>query len=178
MPKRRVTRHEVTQPLNTSYRFIPLTKGQNAIVDVEDFEQMNQWNWCAHWNERSQTFYATRNNGRDVKMHRVILGCKKGEEVDHINHNGLDNRKSNLRKCSSSQNSCNRRMRKDNTSGIKGVYWYKLRAQWKAQIQVNGKNKHLGFFSSKEEAAQIYSEAAKKLHGEFAFPGQLNYPAK
>lgn len=179
MPKCRVTRHSVTQPTNESYRLIPLTRNQNAIVDKEDFEWLSQWNWCAKWSERPKTFYATRGirppeNGRRgthqhvIKMHREILQCAPGEQTDHINGNGLDNRRANLRKCSIAQNNLNRPGNDVSVSGYKGVCKSNRpgrRKRWLARIN----EKFIGMFNTPEEAARAYDEAAKKLHGEFAF---------
>lgn len=173
----RMPRHEVIQPLDPSYRLIPLTQGQNAIVDAEDFEWLSKWNWIAKWDECSKTFYATRRKTVDDKthpsMHRVILRCGKGEEGDHRNHNGLDNRRKNLRKCSRSQNRSNSGRQSDNTSGYKGVTFHKRIKKWMTQIIKDGKRIYLGYFTTPEQAAKVYDEAAKKYHGEFAYS---NFP--
>ena len=166
--KRRMKRHAVTQPLDESYRFIPLTQGQNAIVDAADYTRLNQWNWCAHWNPTIKNFYAVRREmGIFIFMHRFILGCDKGEEADHWNHNTLDNRVNNLRKVSSSQNHANQRLSSLNTSGFKGVYWQS--GKWVASIKINRRNKYLGRFLDAKEAAEAYDKAAKELFGEFAY---------
>src|SRR5882762_1985840 len=103
--RHRVSRHEVTQPLDESYRLIPLTQGQNAIVDAADFEWLSKWNWQAQWDEHTKGFYARRAlyGGGAVIMHRLIYKspCK---QVDHKNHNTLDNRKLNLRGCNQQEN--------------------------------------------------------------------------
>jgi hypothetical protein len=174
--KRRVRRHEVVQPLDQSYKIIPLTQGQNALVDSTDYEWLNQWNWAARWDEDTQGFYAYRgqwDNGtvRCIFMHDAILGCKG---VDHRNHDTLDNRRQNILKATSSQNSCNRRIRSDNTSGFKGVAFNKESRKWKTMITVQKKRIFLGYFASPEQAAKVYDEAAKKYHGEFA---NLNFPS-
>jgi hypothetical protein len=174
-----IQRHEVVQPLDQSYRLIPLTRGQNAIVDVQDFEWLSKWNWFAHWSESSGTFYAERREAKEsapsgkspqmqVKMHRVILNCGPCEEADHRNHNGLDNRRENLRRCTKTQNSQNRRCYKSSKSRRRGVYPYGNR--WQAAIQSNGVRKRLGIFDSIEDAAAAYREAAFLLHKQFANP--------
>ena len=170
--KRRVKRHEVVQPLDTSYRLISLTQGQNAIVDTADFEWLNQWNWIAVWSEDSKTFYAARSTP-SIKMHREILGCSSKEQGDHKNGNGLDNRRENLRKCSRSQNAKNRKMNRNNAYGFKGISFYKKIGKWGAHIRTNTKFIHLGCFPSAKEAAYAYDVAAKIHHGEFA---RLNFP--
>jgi hypothetical protein len=92
-------------------------------------------------------------------------------QVDHINGNGLDNRKANLRLATVAENSQNARRRKDNASGFKGVYWDKYWKRWKAQIRYDGKCKRLGTFSTPEEAHEAYCRAAQDFHGQFANTG-------
>lgn len=164
MRKNRVKRHVVTQPLDESYRLIPLTQGQNAIVDVEDFERLCKWNWCAHWKPRINSFYAVRSDGF-TSMHRAVIG-PDSEEIDHRSHDSLDNRKQNLRQCTRAQNQYNRKVNRNNKSGFKGVRWEK--DQWRSRIKINGKLLHLGFFRSKEEAAKAYDDAAKIHFSDFA----------
>jgi HNH endonuclease len=181
MPKNRVKRHAVTQPLDDSYRLIPLTQGQNAIVDATDFERLSQWNWCVYWTPSNRSFYALRYQyiskigdkwiRREIYMAREILNCGSDEEVDHISHNTLDNRRANLRIVTRSQNMCNRRTSSASVSGFKGIVW--SREKWEARITLNGKTKYLGRSVSAEKAARMYDEAAKKYHGEFA---HLNFP--
>src|SRR5712664_378293 len=164
-----VKRHAVIQPLNESYRFIPLTQGQNAIVDAEDFEWLSQWNWCV--SKIGNSFYAVRANS--ILMHRKILHCRRSsEQGDHKNGNTLDNRKNNLRKCSNHQNTWNVGPPKNNTSGFKGVS-FRRDIGWYARIRVNGERIWLGYFDSAEVAARAYDAAAKSYHGEFA---HLNLP--
>jgi hypothetical protein len=176
MPKYRTKRHSVTQPSDLSYRLIPLTQGQNAIVDAADYEWLNQWPWYADWGGRKKNFYVQRFQGRKViRMHRFILGCKKrSEHGDHINGNTLDNRRANLRKCTVTQNNRNMRLPQHNTSGFKGVSWEKRRGQWETYITIKNKKKHLGYFSSREDGARAYDKAAKKHFGKFAL---LNFPS-
>lgn len=171
MPKQRVVRHAVRQPRDVSYRFIPLTKKQNAIVDAADFAYLSQWNWRAQWNTFTESFYAVRHEHpkNTVLMHRVILGCEPEEEGDHKDRNSLDNRRNNLRKCSKSQNMQNRGPQYNNSSGFKGVTWNKAIAKWHSRIMVAKHSIHLGFFQDVIEAARAYDRAAALHHGEFAF---------
>ena len=157
---------------------IKLTQGKVAIVDDEDFEYLDQWKWYAKKNPRSDTYYAARSisfyvDGKRKQgtkyMHKEILDAPRGMEVDHENHNGLDNQKSNIRICTQSQNQRNRLKYKNNTRGYKGVS--SLRKYIVAQIFVDGKNKWLGYFKTPELAAKAYNKAAIKYFGEFA---QLN----
>lgn len=177
MHKRPVVRQEVPQPLDQSYRYIPLTRGQIAIVDAEDFNWLSQWNWWAN-KTHSGTYTPTRHsetkNGKrlSVSMARTILGMTK-RWIDHRNGDPLDNRKENLRKCTQPQNAKNRKLDHDSSSGYKGVSWHKHRKLWNARITINRKTLSLGYFPSIEKAAQVYDQAAQKYHGEFA---HLNFP--
>lgn len=175
MHKYTVKRHVVTQPLGTSYRFIPLTQKQNAIVDASDFDWLNQWNWSARWSKNTESFYALRRGQEHttVLMSRSILGCNGQVQVDHRNHNTLDNRRHNLRTCTGSQNSMNKRKQKNNTSGYRGVSWMKDYRKFRARIFVNRKLLLIGYFSDAVSAARAYDSKAKELHGAFA---RLNFP--
>lgn len=178
MPKQRVVRHAVTQPLDESYRLIPLTCNQTTVVDAADFEWLSQWNWRAQWNKRGKTFYAVRSQSignqrtKNIYMHRQILGCCE-TEGDHKNRDTLDNRRQNLRECTSSQNKINGSLRKTNSTGFRGVSLYKKTGKFAASIWVNKAKTFLGYFTTSENAARAYDEAAKKFHGDFAV---LNFP--
>jgi hypothetical protein len=97
------------------------------------------------------------------------MNCIYGDgiEVDHINGNTLDNRKSNLRLCSHKENGRNRKLNKNNTSGAKGVNWDKHALKWKCEIRINTKKLYLGLFAEIEQAKKAYAEASKKYHGEY-----------
>lgn len=157
----------------TEYKEIPLTQGKVALVDAEDYDWLNQWKWYAS-KQKNGSFYAMRRikeNGKrfPVLMHRIIIKTPKNMETDHINRNGLDNRKYNLRICTNSQNQMNRGKPKNNKSGYKGVYWNKKDKRWRAEIMVNQHLNFLGNFSMKEDAALAYNKAAIKHYGEFAY---------
>ena len=160
-----------------AFRRIPLTQGKYAIVDPEDFERLNKHKWFAVKSER--TFYAGRTIAAgkkfiSVRMHREILHTPGHLLVDHINHNGLDNRKANLRLATCAQNTYNRRrFRKDKSSKYTGLSWRKDRKKWTVIICCKRKNIIVGYFEDESQAAKAYDEAAKKYHGEFA---SLNFP--
>lgn len=150
---------------------IPLTQGKVVLVDDDDYEKLNQFNWFAHWS--GWGWRALRNKwvngkGETIFMHREILNAPKGTQVDHINGNSLDNRKENLRFCTNQQNSFNRQAQKNNKLGIKGVSWKKSHKKFMARIKVGEKVIHLGHFDSAIKAALVYQEAEKKYFGEFA----------
>lgn len=155
------------------FRRIKLTQGKFAIVDVEDYRMLIQYDWCAANN--LCTFYAMRKeNRKNIKMHRQIMNPPPYLFVDHINHNGLDNRKANLRIVTPAQNSRNRVKGKNKKSSkYKGVCLDKETNKWRSAIRFNRKPIHLGYFESEEDAAKAYDEAAEKLFGEFA---SLNFP--
>lgn len=153
---------------------IPLTKGQVALVDSDDYDRVSQWKWHAHWDGSGNRFYAQRSaregkHSKSFSMHRVILGLGYGDcrQVDHINLNGLDNRRENLRIVSAAQNRQNRPIARNNTTGFKGVCAAGNR--YRAQISVGGKRIRLGYRLTAESAwRELYLPAAVKYHGEYA----------
>ena len=146
---------------------IPLSQGKHAIIDSRDLSLVDGYKWYATKN--SHGFYASAwNSGRAIYMHRLILPAGDGLTPDHINRNGLDNRRSNLRLATGTQQVANTRLRSDNTSGYRGVSWDKLHSKWTADIYAYGKRYHLGRFASAASAARAYDEAAQELFGEFA----------
>ena len=161
------------QSTDSSYRLIPLTRGQFSKVDAADYEWLMQWKWHAHWDYRAKGFKARRFNRVDglqsgVYMHRQIVDATTREvEVDHRNHDTLDNQRGNLRKATRTQNNCNQRVRSDNTSGHKGVSWRKRESKWYVQINVGGKRKAIGRFRELGDAISAYDKAASEIHGEF-----------
>lgn len=145
---------------------IPLSQGKVALIDDEDYELVSRHKWSYDGNGYAIT--SVYPGKKTLRMHRLILGAPNGVMVDHINHNGLDNRKSNIRLCTSKQNSKNRRAWKNSKSRYKGVYWVADCKKWKCEITIKGRRKYLGIFKTEEEAAKAFNDKAKELHGEFA----------
>jgi hypothetical protein len=157
---------------------IPLTHGQVAMVDDADYDWLMQWDWKAQYANNTHGWYAVRydcslGECAVVRMHRVILGAKKSEFVDHIHHNGLDNRRTEIRLCTFNQNGHNRRMYLNNTTGFKGVSYEKQRDKYRARLQVNGKMVSIGRYLTPELAAAAYDAAAIKYFGEFALTNAM-----
>lgn len=133
-------------------------------VDKQDKHLLDERTWTIN----TAGYAVSRIGGKLLYLHRVILNPVDGQMVDHINHDKLDNRRSNLRICTNRQNTSNQQLRSKNTSGYKGVVWFKDRQKWRAGIKVNYKFKHLGYFDDILEAAKAYDVAARKYFGEFA----------
>lgn len=161
---------------------IRLTRGQVTIVDAVDAD-LAQYSWQALFNSKyanggsyvaSRKAYLSSTKSKAEYLHRVILSrilnreLLQNEEVDHIDLNPLHNWRSNLRLATRAQNGANRSRQRNNTSGFKGVSWDSVNKKWRATIQVAGKQKFLGRYSSPEEAYAKYCEAAKQYYGEFA----------
>ena len=170
-----------------AFRRIPLTQEKYAIVDRERYEELAKYKWHLARSERG--LYAVRmvkakKGGRYsppigkprgkqecVRMHWVVLKPPEGKFIDHINHNGLDNRIANLRVATPQQNMWNMRKRRCNcNSKYKGVHWLKRKKKWRARITFNGRGIFIGDFDTEKEAGMAYDARARQLFGDYASP--------
>lgn len=153
---------------------ISLTQGKIALIDDEDYELISSFKWHAF--KDSNTFYAATKikkpdgNYTTLRMHKLLTNFNK---TDHINHNGLDNRRSNLRD-GSVFNNRNKLPQLGYSSKFKGVLWKKDSSKYRSVIRVNNKQIHLGLFDCEVAAARAYDRAAIEHFGEFAC---LNFPS-
>ncbi|MBN1804000.1 MAG: hypothetical protein JW837_01995 [Sedimentisphaerales bacterium] len=153
-------------------------------MDPEDFHALSKYKWQTSKSSKTGGFYAARSTWdkvkkkkRTIKMHRLILDPPHPLVVDHINHNGLDNRKANLRPATKSQNCINKPLKKKKNAHSKyiGVTWQKSINKWQAQIRAKGAHRVIGYFDNETDAAHAYDQAARKFHKEFAV---LNFNSK
>jgi hypothetical protein len=162
----------------TTVKELELSQGKVALLDAEDFEWLSQWKWSARRHHRRTLWYAVRGvqlaDGRHttVQLHRQILDAPVHLQVDHIDGNGLNNRRGNLRLATAAQNARNRRVI-SGTSGFKGVHFHKRDRRWRADIEVDRKTVCLGYFHTPEEAADAYDAAALEHFGEFACTNEM-----
>ena len=151
---------------------IPLTQGKFTLVDDEDYEKIRNIKFCVH--QSRNTCYAVFriSKGKMCYLHRLIMKLKKNEMCDHINGDGLDNRRLNLRIVNNSQNQMNSIKRIIKSSQYIGVSWHNESKKWQSKIQFNHCLHYLGVFTDEMDAAKAYYEAARKLGGEYA---RLNF---
>jgi len=147
---------------------------KEVLIDEDDFELISSYTWCIA--KRRNTFYAISGGNKRVLMHRLIMKANgRWNLIDHIDRNGLNCQKENLRKSTNSQNIANSKSRKNASSKYLGVHFYTNKykgevtsSKWCARITKNYKGINLGYFENEIDAAKAYDEAAKKYHGEFA----------
>ncbi len=151
---------------NYHVAIIPLTQGFSAIIDADDFRKIVGFTWRAKRNGRT-TYAISDTWGKRVYMHRLVLGTD--ECVDHIDNNGLNNRRSNLRVLSNTDNIRRKRPNLNGTSKYKGVSWYYRTKKWQVNIKVSGKSIAVGHFMNEIDAAKAYDLAAKFYFDEHAY---------
>ena len=157
--------------IGDNMKIIPLTKGKYATVDDEDYGWLIKYKWYAL--VEANTCYACttvggRKNKKHIRMHRLIMNAPVGMDVDHINRDGTDNRKDNLRICTRRQNIQNSRKRIGTSSQFKGVHWRPEVKKWQARIYAQDKYRSLGHYINERDAALAYNKAANEYFGEFA----------
>ena len=138
--------------------------GQVILVDADDVDRLRDYTWCISGNG----YAMSRTFGPAVILHRLVMDADPGMYVDHINGNILDNRKQNLRVCRKQENEFNQKLRADNVSGYRGVCRDKRRGGFRAYINKDGRQYHLGRFNDPRDAAEAYNRKAIELFGEFA----------
>lgn len=155
---------------NRYMKKIKLTQNKFALVDDSDFEKVNQFKWYA--NKQRGIYYALRKGleGKIYKMHQQIMGNYPENKplIDHIDRDGLNNQRNNLRFATYQENGMNRKIGINNKSGFKGVSWNKRQKKWQVITKLNGKSINLGEFKEINDAAQAYNNFIAKNHGEFA----------
>lgn len=168
----------IRQPIyviGPSIAYIPLTKGQFALVDRENAEYISQWNWHAHFAKTTQSFYAQRaistgSNPRqkNIGMANVIMKTPNDLQCDHIYHQTLHNIEVHLRNVTRRQNMTNSAKTRS-SCGFRGVAFNTHKKKWQATIRIEGNRLFLGYFSNPQEAGERYAEAAKIHHGDFRY---------
>jgi hypothetical protein len=156
---------------------IPLTQGHVALINGPDWDLVEPYRWSAHINRRKPYALARKQIGKlvtRVQMHRLIMSPAKGEMVDHINGNTLDNRRSNLRIVSAQTNAANMHA-SWGSSNYKGVYFDVRLQKWVASIRKSGVHMHIGVFGDEDDAAIAYDRKAIEVFGEHA---RTNAPRK
>jgi hypothetical protein len=152
---------------------IQLEGGHTALIDDADALRCGRYRWKVL--EGPNTVYVVSSNGK--LLHRLLLNAPKGMDVDHIDRNGLNNHRNNLRLATRYQNIANSAKRRSpSTSRYRGVFWNKLCGKWSAQITTDGQSVHLGVYDSEEDAARAYNVALLGKAGEFALPNALPTP--
>ena len=149
------------------YVELTTTNGIKFLVDRADCSTLVQYRWFATKEHNSNNFVIRAFKSKRITLHRFITNAPKGMVVDHINHNTLDNRRSNLRVCTQKQNSWNSHKKSNHTNPYKGVHRSSM-GRWKAVIREAGKYKHIGVYDTPEEAAIAYDRKAIELFGEYA----------
>lgn len=163
-----------TYDLSGEYGIGYTTKGEEFYFDLEDYSKIKDY--C--WRIDNNGYIVSYNTNHSINQSNLILLHKQimsGEYIDHINHNKQDNRKSNLRVVTASQNNMNATKRIDNTSGVTGVSWHKGLGLWRARINVNSKEISLGCFNKFDDAVKARKDAEEKYFGEYSYDNSKSY---
>lgn len=159
-----------TYDLSGEYGVGYTLKGEKFYFDLEDYDKIK--NYC--WSLTNDGYVSTHIKKKQTLFHKLIMNNEVGI-IDHINHNVQDNRKSNLRIVTSSQNGMNASLSKNNTSGVTGVKWHKKQQKWVATITINYKRIWLGSFVDFDDAVKARKKAEEEYYGEFSYDNSQNY---
>lgn len=159
--------------MNDDTALVQFATGGTALVDADDLPRVLTLRWYGRRNAgRTATYGFAKRGTKTIYLHRFILDAPVGVQVDHVNMDGLDNRRANLRLATAGQNHSNR-VKRPGTSPFKGVWWSPYRNRWEAGITADGRRFKLGRFANELEAARAYDDAARLMHGAFA---RVNFP--
>lgn len=150
--------------------YVTLTRGHEAIIDAADAESAGRFNWYALVTKYGHTYALRARRKEDDEpqlLHRMLTKAPAGMDVDHINGNGLDNRRENLRVCTHAQNMANQRIERPNRLGYRGIY-QQTPTSFRAEISVKDKKVNLGNYRTAAEAAAVYQRAVVEIRGEYA----------
>lgn len=142
---------------------VNLSRGKTCIIDDSDFALVSKYKWYCSSMGYAQRTIKFRGKRKEILLHRFIMTAKKGTEIDHINRNPLDNRRSNLRFCTRSENNHNRGLNKNNKSGFKGIYWHKGAGKWLAQICLDYQRLNIGLFENINDAYNARQNYVKTI---------------
>jgi hypothetical protein len=156
----------------STIELVNLSKGKFAIIDIEESDLVNQYKWCINDKQNNNYAIATKvidNIRHSKRMHRVIMRVTDPSIIiDHINHNGLDNRRCNLRITTHQKVTVQSQVSNNKNTKHKGISFHKPSNKWRARISINGKTTYLGYYINEIEAAYAYEKKAIELYGEFA----------
>ena len=154
--------YDLSGEIGVGYTF----KREKFYFDKEDYELIKDYSWCI--NDNGYVITVDRTTGKRMRLHRLVMGVDGDLVVDHINHDKTNNCKSNLRVCTQSNNVKNRSNKKNSSSGFMGVSWNKKSNKWHARIKVDGKLKHLGYYTDINEAIRVRIHSEIEMFGEYA----------
>lgn len=148
---------------------LKLSNGMYSLLDDQDYLWASEYRWMGRpYHSGWRVCREESRTGKTIYLHREITKAPTGLEVDHVDGNGLNNTRTNLRVCTHSENGKNRRVNQNSKSGYKGVVWREHAGKWQANITVDKKRIYLGYHDTPEQAAQAYDLASKQYHGDFA----------